>query len=83
MLSLYWHVKDMIKSSGPEGFHERRTNVPDCELPADAVHPIFEADELAQGCTGDKLNIAQIEDQMNTGFERNRVEKVLYRVSRK
>jgi len=73
----------MIESGNPEDLHQLRTDVPYRESPADSVHPMFEADDLAQGGTDNKLNIAQIENQMNTGLECNRVEKALYRVPRK
>ena len=71
------HVKHMIQSRDPENLHQLGANMPDRESSADAVDPFLEADQSTQGRTGNEMNIAQIKDQMNPGFERDRVKKMI------
>ena len=48
--------------------------MPDRESSANAIDPFLEADQSTQGGAGDEMHIAQIQNQMNPGFERHGVE---------
>ena len=75
------HIENMIKPCDPEKLHQLGIDMADREMAADGIDPFFKADQSTQDRAGDEMNVAQIQDQMIAGFQCNRIEEMIQRVS--
>jgi len=77
--TLWLHVENMIKVSKPKGFAYVGMEITDAESSSDGPDPSLQVDQLREDCTREESYLGQVENDLRSRPDHNRVQKLVHR----